>query len=92
MKKLKYLDEAHFESKGLQRAQGVAPIGEKCIVVDRETKKERFSVTLLTSIDVETQNHIFLDMRKESNTAEDFLECIKKFIEIGINIFFFITY
>ena len=83
MKKLKYLDESHFISKALQRTKGISKVGERCIVVDRETKKETFSVTLLSSIDPETI-HINLSMRKESNTALDFLETIKAFVEIGI--------
>ncbi len=81
--KLKYLDESHFESSSLQRKKGISPRGEKCIAIDRELKKESFSVTLLTSMNEEDPYHIFLDMRKESNTACDFFQTIKKFISIG---------
>ena len=67
----------------MQRCKGISPIGEKCIVIDRETKKQRFSLTLLTSINPEDENHFFISMRKESNTAQDFLSCLKTFIEMG---------
>jgi hypothetical protein len=89
MHKLKYLDESHFESKGLQRQKGISPKGERCIVIDREIRKETFSLTLLSSIDPETENMIYLDMRRNSNTAVDFFNCIKEFVRIGNYLFLF---
>ena len=74
------MDECHFESRKLQRAKVISPIGQRAIILDKEKKKENFSITLLTSIVATNCN---LSMRKGSNTGEDFLQCIKDFIHIG---------
>ena len=60
----------------------ISPIGQRAIILDKERKKENFSITLLTS--VSHSNNCNISMRKGSNSSEDFLKCIEDFIEIGI--------
>jgi len=49
-KKVKFLDEVHFEPRSLRRRRGISLRGTKIISVEDEFIKERYSMVLMTSV------------------------------------------
>ena len=67
------MDESHFDIKGVRKVQGVGPRGQRVQAVTNKDHKERFSITLLTSLSSEP---VFLEVRENTNTQLDFLHFI----------------
>jgi len=67
---LKFLDESHVDIRGIRRVQGIGPRGQRVVAPTSKDHKERFSVTLLTSL---SDDPIYLEIRENTNTQLDFL-------------------
>jgi len=82
--KLKFLDESHFKSKDLLRDHVLGPINRPSVrPITNVSLDETFSVTLLTSLNPELEEPLALDIRENSNTADDFLNIVMYFLEAG---------
>jgi len=78
-----FLDEAHFMSRDLWVRRGVAERGKRCIYVHNVPMDYSFSITIMTTYGAGNEPPLQLDLREESNTAEDFLQFIRYLCETG---------
>jgi len=70
---LKYLDESHFDSKGLRRSKGVSEIGRPIVAVSNSSISERYSITAVTTLADQKNPVVLSDVRVGTNSAMDFL-------------------
>lgn len=80
--KLKFLDECHFDSKELTIKRGVSLRGRAVQGVLPPDWNKRYSLTLLTSLDVAT-GCVVSNLRTDSNKALDFLQFVADLMNAG---------
>lgn len=85
IEKLHFLDECHFECRKLRNTRGLGPVGKRiCLSGPSEDLNLNFSLTLVTQIKANFMIPFSYTIREGSNTAEDFLESVKIFLEMEI--------
>jgi len=98
MRRLKFVDEAHFVSRKLHRSHMLAPTGVQPYLRDSTNLDDSFSLTLLTDIsgcddddddegahvsNETPRNPFYIDIRSSSNTEEDYLAFITAAVDAG---------
>ncbi len=89
---MKFCDESHFKSKGMLSSYcttikypiisdlscnlALSPVGEECDVPSSDMNDKVFTVSLLTSLDLEDVLPFSIDLRVDSNTQWDFLRYV----------------
>jgi len=80
---LKYLDEAHFETKDLRRARGWSEKGQPISIVNTDSISESYSITAITTL-VDPVNPVVLsDLRVGTNSAIDFYDTVFHLVVAG---------
>jgi transposase len=73
-----------FLISDLVRNSALAPVGQRIIVHNAQPLSgERYSVTVLTSVDPNAPHPISLDIRQDSNSAEDFVALVAQYVAAG---------
>lgn len=80
--RLKFLDEAHFVSRHLQRNRIISPTGSTPFLRTTSEISDSFSLTLLTDLS-DPDIPFFIDMRANSNTEWDYASFISAALAAG---------
>jgi len=80
--KCKFLDEATYNSKDLNRRRVIGPANTRQHITNKTSISATYTVTLMTSVDPNTPP-VMIDVREGTNSGIDFLNFVTNMLEQG---------